>query len=129
MTKLEALKRQYKKALLRFEEILAEEKNDIVRDSAIKRFEFTFDLSWKLIKAFLEEEKGVICVSPKECFRQAYRQRIIDYDDFWLKMTDWRNVVVHAYGEKFADAFYKKLPAACECFKSLNKKLLDDTEC
>ena len=41
MTKLEALKKQYKKALLRFEEILAEEKNDIVRDSAIKRFEFT----------------------------------------------------------------------------------------
>lgn len=124
MTKLEVLKKQYKKALLRFEEILAEEKNDIVRDSAIKRFEFTFDLSWKLIKAFLEEEKGIMCVSPKECFRQAYRQGIIDYDDFWLKMTDWRNEVVHTYGEKFADAFYKKLPAACKCFKSLNKKLL-----
>ncbi|OPX29919.1 MAG: nucleotidyltransferase [Candidatus Omnitrophica bacterium 4484_171] len=126
MTKLEALKKQYKKALLRFEEILAEEKNDIVRDSAIKRFEFTFDLSWKLIKAFLEEEKGIKCVSPKECFRQAYRQGIIGYDDFWLKMADWRNETVHTYGEKFADTFYEKLPAAIERFKLLKKKLLDN---
>jgi nucleotidyltransferase substrate binding protein (TIGR01987 family) len=59
MTKLEALKNQYQKAVKRLDEILKEEKSDIVRDSAIKRFEFTFDLSWKLLKTYLEEEKGV----------------------------------------------------------------------
>lgn len=127
MTKLDVLKKQYQKAAKRLEEVLAKEKNDIIRDSAIKRFEFTFDLSWRLIKAFLEEEKGIRCTSPKECFHQAYRQGIIDYDDFWLKMTDWRNEVVHTYGEKFADAFYEKLPAVLERFKLLKKKLLDNT--
>jgi hypothetical protein len=50
MTKLDALKNQYQKAVKRLDEILKEEKSDIVRDSAIKRFEFTFDLSWKLLK-------------------------------------------------------------------------------
>jgi len=123
MTKLDVLKKQYQKAVKRFEEILEKEKNDIIRDSAIKRFEFTFDLSWKLIKAFLEDEKGIKCNSPKECFREAYRQGVIEYDEFWLQMTDWRNEAVHTYGEKFADTFYEELPEALKRFKLLKGKI------
>lgn len=123
MAKLGALRKQYKKTVTRFEEILAEEKNDIVRDSAIKRFEFAFDLSWKIIKAFLEEEKGIRCLSPKECFQQAYTQSLIDYDDFWIRMTDWRNEVIHAYDEEFADVFYKRLPDTLNRFKELEKRV------
>lgn len=123
MTKLDALKNQYHQALNRLDEILQKEKDDIIRDSAIKRFEFTFDLSWKLIKTFLEEKKGISCRSPKECFREAYRQGLIDYDEFWLKMTDWRNEVVHNYGEAFADSLFEKLPEALERFLSLQTKI------
>lgn len=121
MNKLEALRSQYKKAVVRLEEILKERKSSIIRDSAIKRFEFTFDLAWKLIKTYLEEEKGVVCRSPKECFREAFRQGIIDYDEFWLLMTDWRNQAVHTYGEKFADGLYKKLPEILKYFQALRK--------
>ena len=123
MTKLEAVKKQYFSAVERFEEVLKEKKTDIVRDSAIQRFEFTFDLSWKLIKAFLEDEKGIKCLSPKECFREAYRQNLIDYDELWIKMTDLRNKAIHTYGEKFADDFYKKLPEFLNPFQSLKKKI------
>jgi nucleotidyltransferase substrate binding protein (TIGR01987 family) len=123
MNKLEALKTQYQKALKRLDEILQKEKDDIVRDSAIKRFEFTFDLSWKLIKVFLEEKKGIVCKSPKECIREAYRQGLIDYDEFWLQMTDWRNEIVHNYGEAFADSLFEKIPRALEHFLLLAKKV------
>jgi len=123
MSKLEALKKQYKKAFGRFEDVLQKEKSDIVRDSAIKRFEFTFDLSWKLIKAFLEENKGIVCMSPKDCFRSAFQNGLIDYDDFWLEMTDLRNEIVHAYGEKFAEKIYEKFSRVIECFKALEKKI------
>jgi len=123
MTKLEAIKKQYQKALSRFEEILEKEKTDIIRDSAIKRFEFTFDLAWKLIKAFLEEVKGVECRAPKECFREAYRQGLIEYDELWLKMTDWRNEAVHAYSEKFAGLIYQKLPKTLKLFQLLEKRI------
>ncbi|MBI4333009.1 MAG: nucleotidyltransferase substrate binding protein [Chloroflexi bacterium] len=75
MTKFEATRKQYQRAVQRLDEILGKDKKDINSDSAIKRFEFTFDLSWKALKAFLEEEKGITCSSPKECFRDAYRQR------------------------------------------------------
>lgn len=123
MTKLEAVKKQYFSAVERFEEVLKEKKTDIIRDSAIKRFEFTFDLSWKLIKAFLEEEKGIKCVSPKECFREAFRQGLIDYNEFWTKITDLRNRAIHTYGEKFADELYKKLPKILKLFQQLKKKI------
>lgn len=55
------------------------------------KFEFCFDLSWKLVKTFLEEVKGVQCQSPKDCWRQAYTTGIITYDGFWMKLTDARN--------------------------------------
>jgi len=55
MTKFQSLQEDFARALQRFEEILVEPKNDIVRDSAIKRFEMVFDLGWKTLKAFLEK--------------------------------------------------------------------------
>jgi len=123
MTKLEAVKKQYFSAVERLEEVLKEKKTDITRDSAIQRFEFTFDLSWKLIKAFLEEEKGLKCVSPKDCFREAYRQGLIDYDKYWIKMADLRNAAVHTYKEKLADSLYKKLPSVLKRFQTLKKNI------
>lgn len=123
MSKLEALIGQFKKATQRFSEVLAVKKTTIVRDSAIQRFEFTFDLSWKAIKTWLEEKKGVICNSPKECFREAYRQKLIDYDKVWIKMTDWRNASVHTYKEELAESLYAELPKALEHFQQLLENL------
>ncbi len=123
MTKFKAIKKRYNQIVRRFEEVLAKEKNDINRDSAIKRFELAFDLSWKLVKAFLEEEKGIKCFLPKDCFREAYRQGIIDYDNLWIKMTDLRNEAIHTYNEKFADEFYEKLSEMLKLFQSLQEKI------
>ena len=119
MTKIEALHTQYRKAVERLTEILRQPKSAIVRDAAIKRFEFTFDLAWKLLKARLEDEKGVSCQSPKDCFREAYRNSFIEYDDFWITMTDWRNQAVHTYGEAFAENLYGKLPETLKRFNQL----------
>ncbi|MBI4692007.1 MAG: nucleotidyltransferase substrate binding protein [Candidatus Terrybacteria bacterium] len=83
MTKYEALFQEFNEALKRFEEVLQEEKTEFIRDSAIKRFELVFDLSWKTIKAWLEE-KGVSCASPLNCFKEAYHQGIIDFVSFLL---------------------------------------------
>lgn len=49
MTKFESLWEDFQKALLRLEEVLKEKRSDIIRDSAIKRFEIAFDLVWKML--------------------------------------------------------------------------------
>ena len=122
MSKYTAIKNQFEKALIKLEKALNASKNEFVRDSAIQRFEFTLDLSWKMLKAYIEETKGVICHSPKDCFREAYRQKIIQYDDRWIHLVDLRNETVHTYNEDLAEMIYKELPAALILFKSLVKK-------
>lgn len=72
-----------------------------------------------MLKAFLEDKKGIICVSPKECFREAYRQGIIDYDEEWIKFVDMRNETVHTYNEEIAEKIYAQLSNALKHFEGL----------
>ena len=119
MTKFSSLKENYTKALARFSEILKEPKSDIVRDSAIKRFEIVFDLGWKTLKAFLEENHNSNCVSPQSCYREAFRVGIIDYDNAWLEMAKLRNLTVHTYNEQLSDTIYSRLTGMLQKFQQL----------
>ncbi|MFQ5431139.1 MAG: HI0074 family nucleotidyltransferase substrate-binding subunit [Nitrospinota bacterium] len=127
MSKLEAVLNQFQTALTRLDEVLRQEKNEFMRDAAIKRFEFTFDLSWKLIKACLEELSGIICASPKACIREAYKQSLIEYDDRWLEMTDDRNRTAHLYRVEMADEIYGKLDAYSQLFHTLLDSIKNKT--
>jgi len=118
MTKFEALFQEFQEALIRFEEVLNQEKTEFIRDSAIKRFELVFDLSWKIIKAWLEE-KGVSCTSPLGCFKEAYHQGTIEFEEIWIDMVKTRNKTVHTYNLELAENIYTGLPNALNAFKKL----------
>lgn len=124
MSKLQAQTKQFGQALLRLKEAIELPKSDIVRDSAIKRFEFTMDLAWKSLKSFLEEKKGIVCASPKECFREAYRQKILGYEAKWLELVDMRNETVHSYNLEVAEKIYNQLPDCLDHFDLLLKALV-----
>ncbi len=121
MTKQEAQLAQFKKALARLNEALAAPKSDIVRDSAIQRFEFTIDMAWKLVKTCLEEKYGIVCQAPKECFREAYKQKLLAYDEFWLELIDMRNQTSHTYKEEVAQSVFERLPKTAEYMTALVK--------
>lgn len=46
--------KDFKRAIVKVEEVLKLEKTEIVRDSSIKRFELCFDLAWKSIKIYAQ---------------------------------------------------------------------------
>lgn len=71
-------------------------------------------MTWKLVKTCLEEKYGVVCHSPKECFREAYRQKMLAYDEFWLELVDMRNETSHTYKEDIAESVFRRLPKAAE---------------
>lgn len=124
MDKFEAMQKDAEDALRSLKTVLSlPEKNDVIRDSAIKRFEYSFDIMWKLLKAHLELQHNVLVNSPKVCFREAYRLGIIDYDKFWLKLADYRNLTVHTYKQKLAEEVYGILPQALQHFQDLLSKL------
>ena len=128
MSKLEALTKQFGRALDRLGEALSLPENDIVRDSAIQRFEFTLDLAWKTVKGWLEEKKGITCSSPKECFREAYRQKLVEYDEIWLELVDMRNETVHTYKEELAAKVYSQLPLARKHLGELLERLKQESD-
>ena len=118
-TKFTSLLKDFDKAVARLDEILQMKKNDVVRDSAIKRFEIVFDLGWKTLKACLEERYNAPCASPRACFREAFSQGLIPHDEFWIDVTSFRNYTVHTYKETLAEKVYAGLPKALEYFQKL----------
>jgi nucleotidyltransferase substrate binding protein (TIGR01987 family) len=98
----------FRRTILRLEEVLKLGKNDIVRDSAIKRFELCFDLAWKCIQAQARNE-GLECHSPRSCLKTGVQLGLIAHDDAWLKMLEDRNLAVHTYKEKYAEEIYGRL--------------------
>lgn len=112
----------FKNAVSRLEEVMNMEKTAVNRDSAIKRFELCFDLAWKAIKYYAKFQ-GFGCNSPRQCFKDAFQLKLLDYNEDWLKMIDDRNASVHLYSESYADEVYKKLIGHLELFKKLLAKL------
>ncbi len=120
--KLENLIAQLKKAWLRFDDVMKKKKDEYIRDSAIQRFEFTFELSWKTMKAYVGE-KGLKVFSPKDAIRGAFQLGLLANDPTWLDMTDTRNLTSHIYNEAMAEGIYEKLPAYVPLIKALVEKL------
>lgn len=78
-------------------------------DAAIQRFEFSYELAWKALRAHLLVQ-GIDSTSPRDTFSQAYVQGWIDEDDVWLAMLADRNRSSHTYEESLALEIGKRLP-------------------
>ncbi len=79
-------------------------KDDIVRDSLIQRFEFTYELTHKTLKEFMKY-LGVTLENsfPRTIFKKAYVNNLISDDLVWISLLEDRNSTSHIYNEKLAD--------------------------
>jgi nucleotidyltransferase substrate binding protein (TIGR01987 family) len=102
--------RNYSKAVVRLREVLdADVSNDIVYDAAIQRFEFTYELAWKLMKAYLEFSGRVEVNSPRSAFKEAFAAGLIINGETWIDMIQDRNLTVHTYDEKTAIEIFGRI--------------------
>ncbi len=121
MEKLTLSLQSAENALATLDEALGLPFTVIVRDASIQRFEYTFEATWKALKAFLQEQEGVVCASPKSCFRQALQSGLLALEEaeICLVMTDDRNLTSHTYIEAVAEAIYQKLPDYARVMRAL----------
>ena len=96
----------FNKAYLRLEEAMNKSNlNELERNGLIQRFEFTLDLSWKVMKDYLEEKGFAFKASPKDTFRLAQQGKFIDFAQALIDGLDIRNTLSHDYNEdKFEDS-------------------------
>jgi nucleotidyltransferase substrate binding protein (TIGR01987 family) len=92
----------------RLDEALAEPDSAFIRDAAIQRFEFCFELAWKAVQAVARFE-GQDCASPRAAFAVAWRNQWVAEQTPWLDMSDARNKTSHTYREAVAVDVYKGL--------------------
>lgn len=112
----------FAKAVNRLADALNQPKNEFIRDAAIQRFEFTFELAWKVLKTYLERE-GLEARSPRAAIRGAFSVGLLPEDEGWLAMLELRNLSSHTYNEDIAEKIYAELPAMLHRFQALLAKL------
>ena len=110
------------RALGRLREALAKPEDSIVRDACIQRFEFTFEMAWKTVQAYALGE-GIECMSPRDCFRAAFRLALIENDPGWMAMIEDRNRASHTYDEESAKLIYQALPNYARLLEALLRRL------
>lgn len=98
-----------KNAHSRLQEALTAEKTELNRDAAIQRFEFTFELVWKILKN-VNFYFGSECNNPRDCFRLAAQNELLANPEEWFNYLKQRNNTVHAYNEEKAREVFSCLP-------------------
>ncbi len=94
--------KHFEQALERLREVVALPEDDIVRDSMIKRFEFSFEAGWKAAYRWLrargiDADEAAYAVIPL-----AFKHRLIVDEAGWGAMRKARNQTAHTYDQDLA---------------------------
>lgn len=111
---LAVCRKQLEAAILTLDEVLAMDWSPVVRDASIQRFEYCFELAWKLMKKRLKID-GVVVNSPRQAIRHSFENGFIEEIDDWFEMLEDRNLTTHTYNVEIAEKVFesaKRLPAA-----------------
>lgn len=129
MDKLEKIKTQVQdltNALERLAEAVVLEGQEIYRDGTIQRFEFSFEIVWKLLKS-VNEHLGKDCFNPRDCIRLAYQNGLLNNPKIWFEYLEARNLASHTYNKAQAEEVYQKakefLPEARKVLEAVRTKL------
>ncbi len=101
----------FEKAINSLKEAIAEynknKSNSFVRDSVIQRFEYTYELSIKMLKRYLEtissSKSEVDMMSFNDIIRKANIKGMLSGNlEDWRNYRDMRNITSHTYDEEKA---------------------------
>ena len=125
----ERVKRYFKdfeKDFLNLKEALKLAKTDLDIDGTIKRFELCYELSWKLIKEYLAD-KGIIVKNPRDTFKEAVKNELIQEEEKWMEMIEDRNFLVHTYSSEESRTVFDKIKTIhINVFETLYKKIEEE---
>ena len=87
-----------KQTCLAYEEIIAAYVFGSQAKGMVQRFEYTFELAWKTLKDYLQEQ-GVDARFPREVIKASYHYGLIEDGETWMIMLDKKNAMAHTYNE------------------------------
>lgn len=130
MKRLKERLEDYAKALDKLKEAILEQPTEIVIDGTLQRYEFTFELAWKVMKDYLEYN-GIIddVASPRAIIKSAHSSKIIKNGDIWIQMMLDRNSLSHLYDEEKSREIYQNIKNKyLKQFENLKEFLLNNSK-
>lgn len=118
-----------KRALARATDARGDEE---LRDACIQRFEYTFELCWKMLKRQLELElpnpSEVDGFSYRHLFRIGAERGLVQDVESWFDYRERRNITSHTYDEVKAARVFEALPAFAGHAEELLAKLKESNQ-
>ena len=78
------------------------ELSELEEQGIIKAFEYTYELAWKVIKDYYEEQGEVSIQGSRDALRLAFQRGLISDGDNWMNMIKSRIASVHTYNLEVA---------------------------
>jgi nucleotidyltransferase substrate binding protein (TIGR01987 family) len=90
-------------------------KDNELRDACIQRFEYSFELCWKMLKRTLkdnlEASEDVDTYSKRDLFRVSAKYKLLEKPEPWFSYLEKRNLTTHTYDEKNAEEVFSGINA------------------
>jgi nucleotidyltransferase substrate binding protein (TIGR01987 family) len=83
--------------------------SEVMKAGIVKMYEYTWALSWKTIKAYLEDQNIEFMPSPRQTIKEAYQLNILEDEETWISILDDRNIMNHTYDQMKANELVKKI--------------------
>lgn len=93
---------QFEKALQRLREVLALNETDVVRDALIQRFEFTFEMAWRSLWRWLNDQGERLPEKAYDVLASALQGKLVTDGALWDRIREYRNLTSHTYKEETA---------------------------
>lgn len=79
----------------------------IQQAGTIQFFEMSFELAWKTLKDYLEEQGFNDVKSPKATLKKAFEIGLIEDGHTWLEALENRNLAAHTYDDETAQEIHE----------------------
>lgn len=83
--------------------------SNLEKQGVIKAFEFTYEVSWKLLRDYLLWQGASSIAGSRDAIREAFKLDLISDGHAWMAMLQDRNNSVHTYDEETIDSILHNL--------------------
>ncbi|MEJ5166845.1 MAG: nucleotidyltransferase substrate binding protein [Thermoanaerobaculia bacterium] len=98
----------FENAFKRLKEAVEIAKDELDKDGTIQRFEFCFELFWKMLKIVLQFS-GFECATPRACIKEAFKIGLIGDDELFIDMLEDRNLSSHIYNSETSLQIFERI--------------------
>jgi len=121
--------KDFEKSAQRLKEAASKKEfSDLEKDGVIQRFEFTFELAWKTLKDYLENQGFSGIASPKKALQKSFSMDLASDGNVWINMLEDRNRMSHPYSRAASEKIFQNIkkyyvPAIDELAANLKKQI------